>query len=470
VRATISNTVAQGVGIVTGLQNGFDWRSVAMAGISAAVGKGVAGDAKGARTFAQSFESSMAGATAAAIASGGRISLTQIAVDAFGNALGNSIADGLKQSAPAADDASSPSSGSKAISSLAIKRAMNGGLSGSDVFGGEKDWLAAIGPYAGAGPTVAEDDARLYIHPVVPEVEVTGQLTDQQRIWKALGGRTAFDILPPDEMAGASATTNYVQRFGNGVVSAIKGVTVEPILQVRDMALAGASVAYNEMFRSKGSPMWFPEMKSGIAGAYASGASQTKLVLGSVPLLSVGVTAYDGITALKEGRYGDAVELAGGVAGGFAIGKTTQKFGGYGLALDDIGGPNYGPLAYQRGAVGLKLVRPNDIALGAVRNANGGVDFVDSPYLYPVSEGQKNIVTIEYTGSRRQDFGAANREAELGTTQKPPEGYTWHHLDDYNPATNTGTMQLIETGAHEATYPHNGGVKQYQDTTGRKYK
>jgi hypothetical protein len=92
VRATISNTVAQGVGIVTGLQSGFDWRSVAVAGISAAVSQRVAGDAKGARTFAQSFQSSMAGATAAAIASGGRISLTQIAVDGFGNALGNSIA------------------------------------------------------------------------------------------------------------------------------------------------------------------------------------------------------------------------------------------------------------------------------------------------------------------------------------------------------------------------------------------
>lgn len=108
--------------------------------------------------------------------------------------------------------------------------------------------------------------------------------------------------------------------------------------------------------------------------------------------------------------------------------------------------------------------------MGAVRNENGGVDFVGSPYLYPVGEGQKNIVTIEYTGSRRQDFGAANLAAGLGTTQKPPEDYTWHHLDDYNPATNTGTMQLIETGAHEATYPHNGGVKQYQDATGRKYK
>lgn len=234
---------------------------------------------------------------------------------------------------------------------------MNGGLSSSDVFGGEKDWLGAIGPYTGAGPTVAEDDARLYIHPVVPEIEVTGQLTDQQRIWRALGGRTAFDILPPDETAGANATTNYVQRFGQGVVGAIKGVTVEPILQIRDMALAGASVAYNEVFRSKGSPMWFPEMKSGIAGAYASGTSQGKLLLQSNFITGTGVLTYDATTALVNGQYGDLAEMAGGVVGGFAIGKATQKFGEYGLALDDIGGPKYGPLAYQRGAIGLQLVR-----------------------------------------------------------------------------------------------------------------
>lgn len=107
---------------------------------------------------------------------------------------------------------------------------------------------------------------------------------------------------------------------------------------------------------------------------------------------------------------------------------------------------------------------------GAVRNANGGVDFANSPDLYPIKEGQKNIVPIEYSGSRRKDFGAANKAAGVGTTQKPPDGYTWHHLDDYNPVDNTGTMQLIKREAHEATYPHVGGVSQYEKATGNEYK
>jgi A nuclease of the HNH/ENDO VII superfamily with conserved WHH len=103
-------------------------------------------------------------------------------------------------------------------------------------------------------------------------------------------------------------------------------------------------------------------------------------------------------------------------------------------------------------------------------NRNGGVSFGNSTHLYPAGPGESHTVRIRYTGSRRQDFGAANRAAGLGETQRPPTGYTWHHLDDYDPISNTGTMQLVTTDAHEATYPHNGGVKQYQDATGRKYK
>ena len=108
--------------------------------------------------------------------------------------------------------------------------------------------------------------------------------------------------------------------------------------------------------------------------------------------------------------------------------------------------------------------------LGVIRNERNGVDFADTPYLYPVGPGQKSIVKIEYTGSRRQDFAAANSAGGFGTTQTAPLGYTWHHLDDYDPVTNTGTMQLVRRKAHEATYPHNGGVKQYKDATGKDYK
>jgi cell wall assembly regulator SMI1 len=79
-------------------------------------------------------------------------------------------------------------------------------------------------------------------------------------------------------------------------------------------------------------------------------------------------------------------------------------------------------------------------------------------YLYPVEEGQQNIVRIELSGNYSDDLAAAN--AEGGFTEKP-FGYSWHHLD-YDPVTGDGTLQLVEQGAHEATNPHTGGAGQYK--------
>lgn len=107
---------------------------------------------------------------------------------------------------------------------------------------------------------------------------------------------------------------------------------------------------------------------------------------------------------------------------------------------------------------------------GGIRNARGGIDFANSTDLYPVGPGQQNIVKIEYTGTRPRDFAAANQAGGFGNTQIAPSGYTWHHLDDYDAATNTGTMQLVRRQAHKASYPHKGGVSQYESAVGVPYE
>ncbi|MCW0309625.1 hypothetical protein NB725_004156 [Pantoea ananatis] len=72
------------------------------------------------------------------------------------------------------------------------------------------------------------------------------------------------------------------------------------------------------------------------------------------------------------------------------------------------------------------------------------------------------------TGSRYGDFKAVNElenyKNSVGniTGKSHPDGYTWHHLNDYDPITNTSTMQLVETSAHEATFPHTVSVSQYE--------
>ncbi|WP_115597041.1 LysM peptidoglycan-binding domain-containing protein, partial [Achromobacter sp. DH1f] len=99
-RATVSSTMSQGIAMATGLQSKFNWTNVAAAGIGAGVGSAV-----GAQVFpnasdfserlARGFVAGAAGGVAASVLSGGKANYLQIATDAFGNALGNSVVERL---------------------------------------------------------------------------------------------------------------------------------------------------------------------------------------------------------------------------------------------------------------------------------------------------------------------------------------------------------------------------------------
>jgi hypothetical protein len=110
--AAVGNVATQGIAKATGLQDSFSWRSVAASAITAGVTQGV-GDALGGGAgwqnssslsdfgkFAIDAGSRFIGGTVAQVvtAKGGKISVGQVAADAFGNALGNSIAQGIASS------------------------------------------------------------------------------------------------------------------------------------------------------------------------------------------------------------------------------------------------------------------------------------------------------------------------------------------------------------------------------------
>ena len=102
VRAAVGNAVTQGVAVATGLQDHFDWRGVAAAAVGGAVGQNVSDGLKGSTAFdtlgqngaaiAKASISGFAAGVAAAAARGGSISVARVATDAFGNALGGSLA------------------------------------------------------------------------------------------------------------------------------------------------------------------------------------------------------------------------------------------------------------------------------------------------------------------------------------------------------------------------------------------
>ncbi|MDT0140813.1 LysM peptidoglycan-binding domain-containing protein [Acidovorax sp. PRC11] len=105
-RAAVGNVLSQGIAVVTGLQDRFDWKGVVASAAGAGVGWGMnqalgLTDANGMSTnmpdgvekFARAGLSGFAAGTTAAVMRGGRISVQQVATDAFGNALGSSVAD-----------------------------------------------------------------------------------------------------------------------------------------------------------------------------------------------------------------------------------------------------------------------------------------------------------------------------------------------------------------------------------------
>jgi len=104
VRAAVSNALTQGIGVVLGLQQRFDWHGVAASAAGAAVGQAV-GEAVGlpqvgrpasmdtGEFMAKSMVKGLASGLAAAAAKGGKIVVQQVAVDAFGNGLANSLAE-----------------------------------------------------------------------------------------------------------------------------------------------------------------------------------------------------------------------------------------------------------------------------------------------------------------------------------------------------------------------------------------
>jgi hypothetical protein len=111
---------------------------------------------------------------------------------------------------------------------------------------------------------------------------------------------------------------------------------------------------------------------------------------------------------------------------------------------------------------------------GVETTPNGGPTFKNSDFLFPTGPGEKNVVEIELTGSRRADFRKANEMAGVGKYVRPgadaPSDYTWHHVDDYSSDSGTGTLELVQRKAHKATLPHKGGVAQWEEETGLKYK
>ena len=101
VQGAAANAMTQGIAVATGLQDKFSWRNVAASAVGTGVGAAV-GPAFGAAfggsplgQFGARLATGLVAGTAAAAMRGGKVTIQQVATDAFGNALGNAVVDGM---------------------------------------------------------------------------------------------------------------------------------------------------------------------------------------------------------------------------------------------------------------------------------------------------------------------------------------------------------------------------------------
>ncbi len=125
-KAAVGNALTQGVAVITGLQDKFDWKGVAASAAAAGVGAEI-GQALGLRdpqavasmTFGEQLLkrtiTGLAAGTTAALMRGGKVATQQIATDAFGNALGESLT------------AASSSDSQRAIAAIELSDSVYGG-------------------------------------------------------------------------------------------------------------------------------------------------------------------------------------------------------------------------------------------------------------------------------------------------------------------------------------------------------
>jgi hypothetical protein len=146
----VGNVVTQGIGVVTGLQESFSWKGVAAAAVGAGVGGAVRaeiggqlGEGFGAKLMTGVLAGMAAGVAVGALR-GGRFSMQQVAVDAFGNALGDSI---VANSQPGVDWSKAPDESAAEAARLNRYAVAARGGNGEP----SRDWFSGMSTRLGEG-------------------------------------------------------------------------------------------------------------------------------------------------------------------------------------------------------------------------------------------------------------------------------------------------------------------------------
>ena len=161
VRMATANALTQGVAVATGLQKSFDWKGVAASAVGAGVGAAVSGPLTNVLgDFGGRFATGLVAGTVAAIARGGKVAIQQVAVDAFGNAVGQSLAysngqatgsgSGMQEDRLGTFIENNQDEWDSRIITTDMNDALIGALGNQTIYSRDNDVLLAAGPASGA--------------------------------------------------------------------------------------------------------------------------------------------------------------------------------------------------------------------------------------------------------------------------------------------------------------------------------
>lgn len=365
-KAATANALTQGISVAVGLQKKFDWRGVAASAGAAvvgdAVGKAIGLPSDGLRPatmeigefFAKTAFKSFASSLTAAAMRGGKVVIQQVGIDAFGNALGESLAS-----------ASSGTPTAQAGDALGefIEKNMSGWLQRQasydqvvEVFG--RDYSSRL---PGVNVAAAAPD-RLELHGVphtssdlpgdhdalkmwVEEKQRASRAQSRQE-WidneNAVGGRvqsvmgsapirvTETKMRPYEGglVDVHSATFSHLeppseplQTLGVAAESAVRGVMEVPLMAVDLIQVAGGA-AYS------GGTGRVPDltMYSGMGRAAQEGATVGESLQALNPMYGLLVAQHDIRRGLDQGNTRPLAAFTGSFFGGAVIGGGTSRF------------------------------------------------------------------------------------------------------------------------------------------------
>lgn len=208
----------------------------------------------------------------------------------------------------------------------------------------------------------------------------------------------------------------------------------------------------------------------------------TSAVIGSASEVGSGIVSRTAAATISVAFGGDAEEEFAKVFDGKSL-LTDVAIGGAGGAVDNIVTNKRAQKAADDYASNYNS--KHDPVLDGEkagienikRTPQNGADFSETDEILRFDSGEPVQVKIKATGNREKDFRQAEKilkeqgvDIDFKSMRKGAnKEYVWHHLDDYNAATNETTMQFITIKGHKAIKTHTGSAAQYYVANGKGY-